>query len=73
MGMAWIAASRTTMLKPANIQVVTRIRAGRAVVGLASQAWAYVAEADGAQDQVRHAPVVVVDPQPDHADHRDTT
>ena len=41
MGMAWIAASMTTMLKPANIQVVTRIRAGRAVVGLASQAWAY--------------------------------
>ena len=35
-----MAARRTTMLKPANIQVVTRIRAGSAVVGLASQAWA---------------------------------
>ena len=40
-GMAWMAASRTTMLKPANIQVVTRIRAGSAVAGLASHAWAY--------------------------------
>jgi hypothetical protein len=37
-GIAWIAASRTTMLKPANIQVVTKIRAGSAVDGVANHA-----------------------------------
>jgi hypothetical protein len=39
-GIAWSAASRTTMLKPANIHVVTRISAGKAVAGLASHACA---------------------------------
>ena len=58
------------MLKPANIQVVTRIRAGSAVAGLASHACAYCPEPDRPEHEVRHAPVVVVDPQPDHADHR---
>jgi len=50
------------MLKPANIHVVTRMSAGRAVAGDASHAWAKIAEADGAQDEVGDAPVVVVDP-----------
>ena len=69
-GMAWMAARRTTMLKPANIQVVTRISAGSAVAGLRQPGLGVLPQADRPEHEVRHAPVVVVDPQPDHADHR---